>query len=76
MSNIANPTLESDVAMRMTMNAGLRSKPGRGSLEAVVGSRFNSLAKSSAGFQTPFDPEHCLPALRGFGKRILKTRGA
>ena len=47
-SNIASPTLEIDVAMRMTMKAGLWVRPARGSLGAVVGSRFNSLVKSSA----------------------------
>src|SRR3984885_11974216 len=48
-SNIANPTLESDVAMRMTMNAGLLSRPEGGSaLDGAFGSRFSSVVKSSA----------------------------
>ena len=51
-SNIASPTLESDVAMRMTMNAGLPSRPEGGSaLDGVSGSTFSSVVvKSSARF--------------------------
>jgi hypothetical protein len=48
-SNIARPTLESDVAMRMTVKAGLAKTPQRGSaLEGVLGLRFNSVVKSTS----------------------------
>ena len=48
-SNIARPTLESEVAMRMTVKAVLASRPGLGSaLEGVLGLTFNSVVKSSA----------------------------
>src|SRR6202034_2403827 len=47
-SNIANPTLESEVATRMTMKAELPSRPQRGSaLDGVFGSRFTSVVKLS-----------------------------
>src|SRR6202453_742878 len=47
-SNIANPTLESDVATRMTMKVELPSRPQRDSaLDGAFGSRFNSVVKLS-----------------------------
>src|SRR5271154_2956929 len=50
-SNIAKPTLESEVATRMTMKAELPSRPQRGSaLDGVFGSRFNSVVKLSAWY--------------------------
>src|ERR1700691_6182650 len=56
-SNIANPTLDSEVATRMTMKAGLWSKPQRGSaLGGVFGSRFNSVVKLSARYPDTVRP--------------------
>src|SRR5580704_15884699 len=66
-SNIANPTLDSEVAMRMTMKAGLPSRPQRGSaLDGVSGSTFNSVVKSSAAISGcgPV-PAICVPAFDG-----------
>ena len=48
-SYIASPTLESDVATRMTMKAELAMRRGS-ALEPFFGSTFNSVVKSSARF--------------------------
>jgi hypothetical protein len=56
-SNIANPTLESEVATRMTMKAELPSRPQRGSaLDGVFGSRFDSVVKLSARYPDTVRP--------------------
>ncbi len=56
-SNIANPTLDSEVAMRMTMKAGLPSRLRRGSaLDGVFGSTFSSVVKSSARYPDTVRP--------------------
>src|ERR1700722_2664706 len=56
-SYIANPTLENEVAIRMTMNAGLPSRPERGSaLDGVFGSTFSSVATSFARYPDAVRP--------------------
>src|ERR1700677_1514129 len=56
-SNIANPTPESEVATRMTMKAELPSRPQRGSaLDGVFGSRFDSVVKLSARYPDTVRP--------------------
>ena len=76
-SNIANPTLESDVAIEDDHEGGI-AEAGQSVVRSRPSSGRRSIRWSShpPGFRTPFDPEICLPALRGFGKRILEARGA
>ena len=75
-SNIANPTLDSDVATRMTMKAELPSRPqGAAALDGVFGSRFNSVVKLSARHPDTIRPLACLRALKVFGKRVRGERG-
>src|SRR5580692_5242141 len=63
-SNIASPTLDSDVAMRMTMKAGLWMRPELGS-PFVVESAFNSLVKSSARFPNASRPRDLRAPIAG-----------
>ncbi len=72
-SNIAKPTLDSEVAMRMTMKAGLRMRPEGGSAlddVCVIDVQFGGQVIRPTSGRGPV-PRICVPALRGFGKRML-----
>ena len=60
-SNIDNPTLDSDVAMRMTMNAGLWMRPERGSALASSDRRSIRWSSHPPGSRTRSAPRFACP---------------